>query len=336
MKMLWCWRCKMEIPMLDEEEFAVASKLYSNGIKSGIDEDKRSIRFKPLLDYYNQVTGWDETEPNAIMHHRIEQYGPACEKCGKPYRTKQASFCAACGHKRLLTDDLIHANLSEKTLKAISTVYFISGLGIDERAFKKVTTPKNLKAVYLQWPVHNDNDSLEDYCKKIAALIDTSENFSLVGFSFGGIIAIELSKMLPVTKLVIISSISSHSELPSYLRFIGWLKLYSLLPAGAINKTSSITNWFNNVKNEDDKNLINQIIQESDPHFVKWAIDKILNWCNNNRPANLYHVHGKADRLFPCANVKADKLIDGGGHFMVLTHADEINAILQQQLSMEQ
>lgn len=28
MKNLWCWRCKMEVPMLDEEEFDQAYKLY--------------------------------------------------------------------------------------------------------------------------------------------------------------------------------------------------------------------------------------------------------------------------------------------------------------------
>lgn len=193
-----------------------------------------------------------------------------------------------------------------------------------------------MKAVHIKWPACRDDESFAQFCTDIAAMIDSSRPFALVGFSFGGIIAIELSKMLPAAKLIIISSISSHKELPSYLRFIGWLKLYSLLPAGAMNKTSSITNWFNNVRNEEDKKLINQIIQESDPHFVKWAIDKILNWCNNDRPANLYHVHGNADRLFPCTNVKADQLVDGGGHFMVLTHADEINAVLKKQLSMQE
>lgn len=99
MKLLWCWRCKMEVPMLDEEEYAKAYQLFGDcfrNIHKGLPE-----RFKPLLDYYKQVTGWDETEPNAIMHHRIEQYGPPCENCGKPYRTPQATFCAACGHKRM-------------------------------------------------------------------------------------------------------------------------------------------------------------------------------------------------------------------------------------------
>ena len=82
--------------MLDDNEFKKAQELYSQGFKNA-----KSDRFKPLLDYYNNLTGFGETEPNAIMHHHISLYGPICEKCGKPYRTSSASFCAACGNKRV-------------------------------------------------------------------------------------------------------------------------------------------------------------------------------------------------------------------------------------------
>lgn len=67
---------------------------------SGVSLSNRQERFTDLLDYYFEVTGFQETEPNAIMHHRIEQYGPPCESCGKPYRTKQAKLCTSCGHNR--------------------------------------------------------------------------------------------------------------------------------------------------------------------------------------------------------------------------------------------
>jgi hypothetical protein len=91
----------MEIPMLDEEEYQKAYVLYGKGFNnSSVSLSNREERFKELLDYYFELTGFRETEPNAIMHHRIEQYGPPCERCGKPYRTKQATFCADCGHKR--------------------------------------------------------------------------------------------------------------------------------------------------------------------------------------------------------------------------------------------
>ena len=98
MKTLWCWRCQMEVPMLDEAEFEKAIVLYKSGFTSA--KLTRSERFKPLTDYYYDLSGVFIDEPNAIMHHEIALYGPPCENCGKPYRTPRASFCAACGNKR--------------------------------------------------------------------------------------------------------------------------------------------------------------------------------------------------------------------------------------------
>ena len=99
MEFKYCWRCKMEVPMLDEKEYKKASELYGKAfkVKSGSIKD----RFKELLVYYNRLTNFGETEPNAIMHHRISLYGENCEKCGKPYRTAKASFCANCGNKKI-------------------------------------------------------------------------------------------------------------------------------------------------------------------------------------------------------------------------------------------
>ena len=88
----------MDIPMLDKEEFSIASELYSRGFK--IEKTDRQDRFKELLEYYKNLTGFVETEPNAIMHHSLELIGPDCESCGKPYRTSKAKLSAYCGDKR--------------------------------------------------------------------------------------------------------------------------------------------------------------------------------------------------------------------------------------------
>lgn len=89
--------------MLDEEEYKIAYELYSKMFDSDNVGKTSAERGRLLLDYYESVTGEKETVPNAVMHHRIAQYGPLCEQCGKPYRTPKASFCAACGNKRVST-----------------------------------------------------------------------------------------------------------------------------------------------------------------------------------------------------------------------------------------
>jgi hypothetical protein len=60
-------------------------------------------RFRALIDYYKEITGEEYDNPNAIMHHIVDMYGPPCENCGKLYRTSKAAFCAACGNKRTIS-----------------------------------------------------------------------------------------------------------------------------------------------------------------------------------------------------------------------------------------
>lgn len=52
--------------------------------------------FTPVLDVYEKLTGFRESNHLAIMHHRISLFGPPCSACGKPLRSPQARWCAAC------------------------------------------------------------------------------------------------------------------------------------------------------------------------------------------------------------------------------------------------
>jgi len=108
MQRMWCWRCKQEVPMLDEDEYAVVARLYSQGItatkefrrkwgvplKDALTEE----RFAPVRTEYERMTGMKESNENAIMHHRISLYGPPCKNCSKPLRTPNAKVCGACMH----------------------------------------------------------------------------------------------------------------------------------------------------------------------------------------------------------------------------------------------
>lgn len=107
MKVLWCWRCRMDIPMLDADEWAEVHRALEEGIR-GIEADRETEgseltsdlvpRFcAGALDAYERITGFRETNPNALWHHRIALYGPPCPICGKPLRTPKAKLCAACG-----------------------------------------------------------------------------------------------------------------------------------------------------------------------------------------------------------------------------------------------
>lgn len=95
--------------MLDDEEFAFVTKAQAKSlkkIKDYRDEHSTSLEqtpverlLAPVCEAYTKLTGFEETNANAVWHHRISLYGPPCEACGKPLRTPQARFCAECGHR---------------------------------------------------------------------------------------------------------------------------------------------------------------------------------------------------------------------------------------------
>ncbi len=101
MKHLYCWRCGSVVPMLEEDEYSEAHRLYRFIASPENPGNSMAERAIPLIDFHERLTGVRETNPNAIIHHALAFYGPPCENCGKPYRTPQATLCAACGHKRV-------------------------------------------------------------------------------------------------------------------------------------------------------------------------------------------------------------------------------------------
>ena len=54
-------------------------------------------RLQPMVEMYKLLTGFEETNPNAVMHHAVHLYGPPCPQCRKLLRTPEARFCVACG-----------------------------------------------------------------------------------------------------------------------------------------------------------------------------------------------------------------------------------------------
>ncbi len=108
-KILWCWRCQMEIPMLEEHEWDKIAPLLSNAvvrIKRYREEHGVSLAeaqqgwAQDALAAYFEMTGFRETNANALWHHRASLFGPPCATCGKPLRTPMAKHCAECGTPR--------------------------------------------------------------------------------------------------------------------------------------------------------------------------------------------------------------------------------------------
>ncbi|MBD0337436.1 MAG: alpha/beta hydrolase, partial [Cyanobacteria bacterium Co-bin13] len=88
--------------------------------------------------------------------------------------------------------------------------------------------------------------------------------------------------------------------------------------------------WVFGVNLPDERKLLKTILLETDPHFLKWALHRVVLWQNEEIPENLTHIHGDCDRIFPPFFVEPDFMLPQGGHLMVMNHAREVSALLEK------
>jgi esterase/lipase len=209
----------------------------------------------------------------------------------------------------------------------MKNLYVFSGLGADKRVFKYLDFSK-YNTTFIDWITPFEKETIEAYAKRLTAQI-TSEKPILIGLSFGGIMAVEVGKIIETEKIILIASAKNKMEIPFYYRFAGFLKLHKLIPTKLMKKSNFFSFWFFGIEDNENKKLLTEILKDTDENFLKWAIDKIVNWENTIIPENIEHIHGTSDRILPIQFVKSDVQIIHGGHFMTIDKFEELNVVLE-------
>ncbi len=209
-------------------------------------------------------------------------------------------------------------------------LYIFSGLGADERVFQNLDFA-GYNPVFIRWIAPEANETIAHYAGRLLEQIKSPKP-TLIGLSFGGMMAMEVSKLIDTEQVLLISSAKTNEEIPFYYRLAGQIGLHKILPYSVLKHSNFVTDWFFGASSAFDKQLLKQILDDTDPVFLKWAIDKVVRWTNRSYPKNLIHIHGSRDRILPARFVKWDEIIQGGGHFMVLNSSNEVNALLRRYL----
>lgn len=211
-------------------------------------------------------------------------------------------------------------------------IYLISGLGADRHAFDRLQLSSQHTLHFMDWIEPKHGESLSDYALRMSATIDSSKPFVFIGLSFGGILSIEIAKHISPIKIFLISSISCRKQLPWYARLAGVLQLDRLGLVNLLRYSDYLLFWAFGTKSPRMKAYLKERIAASSSHYLNWSIHQILNWKQAQKPEQVWHIHGSADRLFPVRYIQADDVLEGGSHFAVLTHAHKISAIINKHL----
>lgn len=206
----------------------------------------------------------------------------------------------------------------------IYNVYFMPGMAANPLIFEGIDLPENFVIHYLEWLLPKEKESLNSYCKRLSADIKGS-NIILIGVSFGGIIVQEISKIISVKKTIIISSVKTKKELPFMMTIGKSTGLYKYVPVNWIDNVESLAKFVFGPSIKKKIGLYRKYLSVRDEHYLRWCIDKIINWDNEKVPKNLIHIHGSLDLVFPSVYISNAILVKNATHAMILTKASWLN-----------
>ena len=210
--------------------------------------------------------------------------------------------------------------------------YCISGLGADERIFSQLDLP-GIELRPLPWLVPAPSEPIGEYAGRMGIGIK-GERPVLIGVSFGGMMAIEIAKKMPGARVILVSSVPDHRQIPLWIKIGGrvyprWLNPRVRGPRGLMRFAE---NYFIGVESAEDSRLVREFQGKVDRRFLYWSIHAIARWRNQWSPPSLHHIHGGKDRMFPIKKAQPTHIIPDGGHLMVFNRAAEVSAALREIL----
>jgi pimeloyl-ACP methyl ester carboxylesterase len=205
--------------------------------------------------------------------------------------------------------------------------FLIPGLGADERVFRGLNLPGPVTV--LSWlPPQSATEPLRHYAARLAEAVPTGQVCWLVGVSFGGLLALEIGRLRPLARIVLISSLANSAQLPLLLKIGRATGLYRLVPFGLLPRLPRLAQWFFGARNGREYRLLSRILLDTDPMFARWATEQLLQWDSTGVPTAV-RLHGTHDRLLPAGTAYIDYPLSGAGHFMIVSHAAQISRILR-------
>ena len=213
----------------------------------------------------------------------------------------------------------------------MSSYKLISGLGADRRAFSRLGSFTSRDMDYVDWIRCNDNDSLHTYCLRLIDKYSIEPSDILVGLSFGGMVAIEIARILGTKHVILISSLRDRADVKTFYATLLKLRLYRLIPNVRVAFMYPFIRIFLNVSSEEGQRIMDSMIQNHDLRFTKWAFARIAeSKFEGITGTTIYNIIGTRDNLIKPWTNENTVAIESAGHFMIFENHIRITEALRR------
>jgi pimeloyl-ACP methyl ester carboxylesterase len=206
-----------------------------------------------------------------------------------------------------------------------STTVFFPGLGADSTlaAFHQLS---DSDCVWIEWP-ESISEDWDTFLESLEGQIPVVADLRYVGISFGGLVALGMSKRKPATKGVfLVGSLVDRREVRAPFRWALAAAIHlpsfffdlRLVPGWAIQFAFGI-------RDPEHLRHFQVMARRLPPRSVRSLCRLIAKWSPvDTRPSA--RIHGRSDRML---RPRSDATFLDGGHLISMTNSAEINELLE-------
>ena len=207
-----------------------------------------------------------------------------------------------------------------------------SGMGADASvfaaqslAFPHLTVP--------DWLTPNDRDDLSSYCGRLAESFTLDGPCIIGGASFGGIIALEMTRHIDALGCILIGSVRGAHQLPKRIRHLRpYSRALDITPLTLLQHSAAASAKATSIAGAKYLPSIARQFSRADAHVLRWSARQILLWESTYEDVNVRHIHGDRDFVFPISCVEPDEVVEGGGHVISMTHGLQVNKFIRKHV----
>lgn len=208
-----------------------------------------------------------------------------------------------------------------------------SGMGADASVF----LPQSLAFPTLtvpDWLTPKGDDDLTSYCSRMADSLALTQPCIVGGASFGGIVALEMTRHLNALACVLIGSVRGPHQLPKRVRMLRpFSPALDITPLTLLQKSAASSAIAARNTGAEHFADVTRQFSNANADVLRWSARQILLWDSTYHDVDVRHIHGDRDNVFPISCVEPDEIVAGGGHAISMTHGPQVNEFLRKHIS---
>lgn len=212
--------------------------------------------------------------------------------------------------------------------------YLIPGMGANHRIYTGFRL-KYGQVHFLDWVDHRHSKNLTDYAHIMAERV-TTENNILIGSSMGGMMAVEMSRIIKPDLTVLVSAPTGRHQFPTILKTAGASRFHRIVPVAAVPYFYKLADTFMGFKTDAQRAMFYEMLTGLGPRFVHFSVKAVLEWANTEDPEGRFiQIVGDQDKLFDHRKMANPLVVQGGGHFSAFEKGSEISEMINEFIRKE-